>query len=97
MSNAKQILAMLKSKAEGDEEHFYSIALQVAAAEARQGRRTLAEEMRAAVEKARKQQAAGQTVAVPFASPRGDLAGLIELRPPRFDLSSVVLSNTTLL
>ena len=94
MSNAKQILAMLKSKAAGDEEHFYSIALQIAAAEARQGRRTLAEEMRVAVEKARKQSSTGQTVAVPFASPRGDLAGLIELRPPRFDLRSVVLNST---
>ena len=38
MSNTKQILAMLRSRAEGDEDAFYSIALQVAAAEARQGR-----------------------------------------------------------
>ena len=37
MSNAKQILAMLRSRAEGDEDAFFSIALQVAASEARQG------------------------------------------------------------
>jgi SpoVK/Ycf46/Vps4 family AAA+-type ATPase len=92
MSNAKQILAMLQSKADGDDEHFYSIALQVAAAEARQGRRTLAEDLRAAVDKAREKAASGQTVAVPFASPRGDLADLIEMRPPRFDLESVVMN-----
>ena len=92
MSNSKQILAMLQSKAEGDDEHFYSIALQIAAAEARQGRRTLAESLRAAVNKARENASSGQTVALSFSSPRGDLADLIEMRPPRFDLESVVMS-----
>jgi hypothetical protein len=95
MSNAKQILAMLQSKADGDDEHFYSIALQIAAAEARQGRRTLAEDLRVAVDKARGRSSTGQTVAVPFASPRGDLADLIEMRPARFSLDSVVM-NTAL-
>ena len=46
-------LAMLRSRAAGDEEQFFTIALQVAAAEARQGHRSLAEELREAVEKAR--------------------------------------------
>jgi hypothetical protein len=36
---------MLRSRAEGDDEQFYSIALQIAAAEARQGRRSIAEEL----------------------------------------------------
>ena len=40
---------MLQSRAEGDDEHFFSIALQIAAAEARQGYRTLAEDLREAV------------------------------------------------
>ena len=35
MSNTKQIIAMLRSRAEGDDDAFYSIALQVAASEAR--------------------------------------------------------------
>ena len=38
---------MLRSRAEGDDETFFSIALQVAASEARQGHRQVAEEMRA--------------------------------------------------
>ena len=46
VSSAKQILAMLRSRAAGDEEQFFTIALQVAAAEARQGHRSLAEELR---------------------------------------------------
>ena len=91
MSNAKQILAMLRSRAEGDDEQFYSIALQIAAAEARQGRRTTAEELRAAVEAARS--GSGSSVPIQFAKPRGDLEGVIELREPRYVLKDVVLGS----
>ena len=93
MSNARQILAMLRSRAEGDEEQFFTIALQVAAAEARQGRRTVAGELREAVEKARSSTGRGQTVAVPFATPRGDLVDLLELRDPSYRLDDVVLKE----
>ena len=93
MSNAKQILAMIRSRAQGNDEQFYSIALQVAAAEARQGRRTTAEELRAAVDEARSQSSGGASVSIPFARPRGDLEGLIELRNPRFSLDDVVLHD----
>jgi SpoVK/Ycf46/Vps4 family AAA+-type ATPase len=91
MSNAKQILAMLRSRAEGDDEQFYSIALQVAAAEARQGHRTTADELRAAVDEARGKVARGAVVAIPFARPRGDLEALIDFRSPSSRLSDVIL------
>ena len=91
MSNAKQILAMLRSRAEGDDEQFYSIALQVAASEARQGRRTTADELRAAVEAARSSSQA--TVPIQFAKPRGDLEGVIEFRESRYILKDVVLNS----
>lgn len=93
MSNAKQILALLKSRAEGDDERFYSIALQVAAAEARQGRKDTAEEMRVEVNRARATKSPGAGVAISFSQPRGSLEGLLELRTPRFKLRDVVLSN----
>ena len=93
MSNARQILAMLRSRAAGDEEQFFTIALQVAAAEARQGHRSVAEGLREAVEKARANSSRGQTIAVPFAAPRGDLANLIELRSPSNQLDDVVMST----
>ena len=83
---------MLRCRSAGDDEQFFTIALQVAAAEARQGHRTLAERIREEVERARAQSGLGQTVAVPFAAPRGDLADLIELRNPSHRLDDVVLN-----
>ena len=94
MSNAKQILAMLRSRAEGDDEQFYSIALQIAAAEARQGRRTTAEELRTAVDEARGNISKGASVAIPFARPRGDLETLIDLKAVKLRLSDVILNQT---
>lgn len=82
---------MLNSKAEGDEEQFYSIALQVAAAEARQGRRTNADALRKAVEAARSRR--DGSVPIQFSKPRGDLEGLIELKEPRYVLKDVVLDE----
>ena len=91
MSNAKQILAMLRSRAEGDDELFYSIALQIAASEARQGRRTTAEELRTAVDEARSKSSRGASVAIPFGRPKGELEALIDLKPTRLRLSDVTL------
>ena len=92
MSSSKHIVALLRSRAEGDDEQFYSIALQVAAAGARQGHRTTANEIRAAVDEARSTNGVAPSVVVPFAVPRGELAGLLDLRKPRATLSNVVVS-----
>jgi SpoVK/Ycf46/Vps4 family AAA+-type ATPase len=91
MSNTKQILALLRSRAEGDDEHFYSIVLQIAASEARQGRRTSAEELRTAVDEARSKSSRGASVAIPFGKPRGDLESLLDLHNPKIKLDDVVL------
>ena len=91
MSNTKQILAMLKSKAAGDDEQFYSIALQVAAAEARRGHRSTAEELRSAVDQARSAKTRGAVVPIQFSQPRGELESLIDLREPKLKLKDVVL------
>jgi hypothetical protein len=87
---------MLRSRAEGDEDAFFSIALQVAAAEARQGRRQTAQEMRAEIDKARARNSRGASVAIPFASPRGSLEGLLEIREARYKLKDVVLNDRLL-
>lgn len=93
MSDAKAILALLRSRAEGDDDAFFSIALQIAAAEARQGRRTTAEQLRQEIEKARAQGSRGASVPIPFAHPRGSLEGLLEMRDPRYKLKDVVLNE----
>ncbi|WP_370976676.1 hypothetical protein [Enterobacter roggenkampii] len=54
MATAEQFKALLKSHAEGDEARFYSIALQVAAKEARQGHSKLANDIKLIVEKSQK-------------------------------------------
>lgn len=94
MSNTKQILAMLKSKAAGDDEQFYSIALQVAAAEARRGHRSTAEDLRSAVEEARASKSRGATVPIQFSQPRGELESLIDLHDPKLKLKDVILHDS---
>ena len=94
MSDTRQIVAMLQSRAEGDDDQFYSIALQVAASAARQGHRRTAEDIRSAVDEARSASPASHSsVVVPFSAPRTSLEGLLELRQPRVRLSDVVLSE----
>lgn len=82
---------MVQSRAEGDDERFYSIVLQIAASEARQGHRTTAEELRMAVDEARGKGSLGASVPIPFAKPRGDLESLIDLKPTKLRLADVVL------
>ena len=84
---------MLRSRAEGDEEQFFSIALQVAASEARQGRRDTANEIRAAVDASRAARAVRPSIPIAFSRPRGDLEGLLELRQASITLADVILST----
>lgn len=93
MSNAKQIVAMVRSRAKDDDERLFSIALQVAASEARRGHRTTAEEIRAAVDEARDRATRGASVAVSFSKPRGDLSGILAMREPHIALKDVVLDE----
>ncbi|WP_280337433.1 hypothetical protein [Salinicola acroporae] len=54
MATAEQIKALLKSHADRDDQRFYSIALQVAAKEARQGHHKLASDIKTMVERSQK-------------------------------------------
>jgi SpoVK/Ycf46/Vps4 family AAA+-type ATPase len=87
----------LNSHIDGDEEQFLSIALQVAAQEARQGRAEEAEKLKRLVQKARDQRrmgrpAGGQTP-IPLARPRSELQGLVESTYPKVTLASMVLAD----
>lgn len=95
--STKHLLALLNSHIEGDEDQFLSIALQLAAQEARQGRAEEADKLKRLVQKARDQRrsgrpATGQTP-IPLARPRGELQGLVESAYPKITLASMVLAD----
>lgn len=93
--SAKQIVALLNSHVEGDQEQFLSIALQIAAQEARQGNETDANVLKRLVQKARARQGgalSGQTP-IPLARPRGELQGLVESAYPKTTLTNMVLTD----
>ena len=95
MPTAAQLKALISSHADGDEERFYSVALQVAAQAARQGHIRFAQELRNVVDSARAKGPAssGQQVRpVPLVQPRGELAGLFTAAYPKTRLSEMVLS-----
>lgn len=98
MATANQVLALLRSHVEGDEEQLLSIALQVAAAEARRGRAEKAEEFRDLVEQARKHRSSASTNSTSssptsLSKPRGELATLLHVSEPAIRLNDMVLSD----
>src|ERR1017187_6365982 len=80
MASASQIRAMLESHGSGDDERFYAVALQVAAAEARAGHDRLAREIRALVEQAKLRRTNRQATAsiLHLARPEGEAAELLD-------------------
>lgn len=95
MASAEQIKALLRSHAEGDEDRFYSVAMQLAAQAARQGHGRLAQELRELVDRAKERNAAIQRGPVPLAQPRGELTGILAVAYPKLRLGDMVLEART--
>lgn len=92
MSTARQIVALLKSHVEGDDAQFLSVAMQVAAQEARQGHGKIAQEIRALIDQAKEgKSAVRRTGAIPLAQPKGELAALLSVAYPDVRLAGMVL------
>lgn len=93
MANAEQLKALVKSHIERDDQHFYSVAMQVAAREAKVGHGKLAEELRDMIDaaKARVLPNGSEGKLVPLARPRGELARLLTVSYPKNRLSDMVL------
>ena len=94
MATAEQIKALLRSHADRDDPRFYSIALQVAAQEARQGHHKLASDMKAMVEKSQAAANLRPAASKPtplIQQPKGDLKGLLELTHAQIRGSELVL------
>ncbi|MEQ1835616.1 MAG: AAA family ATPase [Candidatus Nitrotoga sp.] len=96
MASAEQLKALLRSHIEGDEGRFLSIAMQVAAHEAKLGHGKLAEELRDMIDaaKSRSQNLAGAGKLVSLNKPRGELVGLLSVSYPHTRLSEMILDDT---
>ncbi len=93
MPKADQIKALLASHAEGDEAQFFSVAMQIAAAEARLGHGKLAQEIRDLIDKAKERSALEPKSPIPLAKPRGELADILSVTYPKTRLSDMVLAE----
>jgi SpoVK/Ycf46/Vps4 family AAA+-type ATPase len=95
MPSADQVKALISSLAEGDEAHFYSIAMQIAAHEARMGHGKLAEEIRALIDKAKARVRLPSKEPIPLAQPRGEVAELLSVSYLNVHLKDMVLGSRT--
>lgn len=93
MASAEQIKALLKSHVDGDDAHFYAVAMQVAAHEAKLGHSRIANELRAFIDEAklRTQPLKDARRTVPIAQPRGELSSLLSVSYPKLRLSDMIL------
>ncbi|HEX7004978.1 MAG TPA: ATP-binding protein [Trueperaceae bacterium] len=93
MATAQQLIALVKSYVEGNEDKFLSVAMQAAAKEARQGHGKVAQQLRDLVDKAKQEQSALVRRAGVHPTPvlRDELATLLSVSYPDHRLSSMVL------
>lgn len=91
MAKADQLKALLKSHIDGDDSHFFSVALQMAASEAKQGHGKLAQEIRALIDESKTKNAPASAQPIPITTPRGELSSLLSVAYPKLRISDMVL------
>jgi SpoVK/Ycf46/Vps4 family AAA+-type ATPase len=94
MASAEQIKALLKSHIAGDDDHFFSVAMQVAAHEAKVGHGKLAVEIRDMIDaaKSRSDDVQSGRKLVPLNKPKGELGNILAVSYPHSRLSDMVLA-----
>jgi SpoVK/Ycf46/Vps4 family AAA+-type ATPase len=93
MAKGDQLRALLRSYIDGDEAHFFSIAMQLAASEARKGHGKLAEELRTLIDEAKSRRPTQANPPIPINRPRGELAGLLRVSYPKTRLVDLVVAE----
>lgn len=101
MASSEQLKALIKSHINRDDGHFYSVAMQMAAHEAKLGHGKLAEELRDLIDAAKTrlgQDSSGKLVPISsslsnLAKPRGELANLLTVAYPANRLGDMVLDD----
>ena len=98
MAAAEQIKSLIKYFGEGNEERFFSSALQIAATEARSGHTTFAHELKSLIEKAKKERSFAfqdRSKTIPILQPKRDLKELIDVFQPKIRLKDMILDAQT--
>ena len=93
MASSEQLKALFHSHLEKDEDRFMSIALQVAAHEARSGHGKLAKELRDIVELAQKKSNKNHNAPVSIAKSVQDDSGLLFSSHPKNKLVDLISSD----
>ncbi|MGN6423618.1 MAG: AAA family ATPase [Asticcacaulis sp.] len=93
MASAQQLIGLVKSHAEGDEDRFYDLAMQLAAAEAQKGHTRLAEQLRSWAEAGQSPPQRPAAKTTPLVAPRGDLAGLLSASYPKTRVVDLIVSG----
>lgn len=96
MATAEQLKALLRSYADGDEARFLSVAMQVAAQQAKLGHSKLAQELRALIDEVKARGVVAPRTPrqpIPLVQPRGELAGILSVTYPKTRLEEMVLED----
>lgn len=93
MTSARQLIAMIRSHAAGDNDKFMSIAESIALDAQKTGKNKMAKDILGAVEALRYEPPKTSIAPIPLAMPRGELAGLIHASYPDVRLQDLVLSG----
>lgn len=93
MAVAEHIKALLKSHIERDDNHFYAVAMQVAAHEAKRGHGALAKELRQLIDDAKKSNVVNTARPTPISQPKGELSSLLTASYPKIRMADMVLDE----
>jgi len=101
MARSDQLKALLRAYAGDNQEHFFAVAMQMAADEAHRGHTKLAAELRDLVDAAKSEKKPGLSSVrskgvqrpTPLAQPKGELSELLTVQYPQEHLQHMVLSD----
>lgn len=95
MASSEQIKALLESHASGDDGRFFSIALQLAAHEAKIGHGKVAQELRDLVMKSKKKRPLGSigSSPIPISNALKDISGLLHAEHPKYRLGDLITDD----
>lgn len=95
MPTSDQLKALIKAHGAGDDAQFTSVAMQIAANEAKAGHGKLAEELRKLIDEAKVRVVTPSRNPIPLARPKGEVADLLNVTYPTVRLDDMVLTRET--